>query len=149
VMPRRLVSLRPRGLGQVGDSTTTLDYPGIPTDGSVTTLNYPGLPADTSGGGYAIATPINAPSIPSGSGFNWDAWLGNFLNQGVKLAGQVVAPQTTLIRGPGGQLYYQAPASSSGAALPAAGLLSTGGGNWLLIGGAVLVGAVLLSSLGR
>ena len=150
VMPRRLVSLRPKGLGQVelGDSTTTLSYPGIPTDGSVTTLGYPGMPADGSGGGYAIATPINAPTIPTSQGFNWDAWLGNALNQGIKLAGQVVAPQTTLVRGPGGQLYYQAPASS-GAALPAAGVLSSGGGSWLLIGGAVLVGVVLLSSMGK
>lgn len=147
VMPRRLVGLRPPGLGQV--DTTTLNYPGMPTDtGSVTVLNYPGMPTDT-----GSVTTLNYPGVPGtaapGPSFNWDAWLGNFLNQGVKLAGQVVAPQTTLIRGPGGQLYYQAPASS-GAALPATSILATGtGGNWLLIGGAVVAAILLLSSMGK
>jgi hypothetical protein len=155
VMPRRIV-----GMGQIEDSsTTTLNIPGysidpgaippVDTSGSSTVLSYPGMPTGTPSG-YAIATPVTAPTFPTSPGFNWDAWLGNFLNQGVQLAGKVVAPTTTLIRGPGGQLYYQAPASSAGAALPAAGLLTaTGGGNWLLIGGAVVIGIVLLSSLSK
>ena len=48
-----------RGLGQ--DSTTTLNYPGMPSDGggSVTTLNYPGMP--TAGGipGYNVPVTVS------------------------------------------------------------------------------------------
>lgn len=138
VMPRRIV-----GMGQV----------------DVSQEGYP-VTVDTSGSGPYAGVPYNFPDVtgvavpyPTGTattGVNWQAQIANLLNQGVKLAGQVVAPQTTLVRGPGGQLFYQAPASSGGA-VPAAGILSpTGGtGSILVIGGAVLIGILLISQLGK
>ena len=99
---------------------------------------------------FPDVTAIAVPTGTASGGVNWQQQIANLLNQGVALAGKVVAPQTTLVRGPGGQLFYQAPASS-GAALPAAGILSpTGaGGSLLLIGGAVLIGILLISQLGK
>jgi hypothetical protein len=118
---------------------------------------YP-VTVDTSGSGPYSGAPYNFPDItgvavpyPTGTattGVNWQAQIANLLNQGVKLAGQVVAPQTTLVRGPGGQLFYQAPASST-SALPTGVLASTTGGNWILIGGAVLVGIIAISALSK
>jgi hypothetical protein len=141
VMPRRIV-----GMGQVDQVDVTQE-------------GYP-VTVDTSGSGPYAGAPYNFPDItgiavpyPTGTattGVNWNQQIANLLNQGVKLAGQVVAPQTTLIRGPGGQLYYQAPASSGGA-LPAGALLTPtgGGGTLLLIGGAVVIGILLISQLGK
>lgn len=132
VLPRRLL-----GMGQVAPDSS-VDMTG--TDIGILTG------ADIA----ANPPPLSLPPVMTGSpapGFNWDQSLASFLNQGIKLAGQVVAPQVTMMRGPGGQLYYQAPAGSS-AAVPAAGLLTpTGGGSWLMIGGAVIVGILVLSSL--
>jgi hypothetical protein len=148
VMPRRIV-----GFGQVADGID-VSQEGYPvtvdtSGGSTTTLGYPGMPSGIPSG-YPVSVPVNAPTVPSTPSFNWDQALASFLGQGIKLAGQVVAPQTTLIRGPGGQLYYQAPASSGGA-VPTAGILSPtgGGGSFLLIGGAVLIGIIALSVLGK
>ena len=136
VMPRRIAA----GLGQVDDtSTTTLSYPGIPVDMSQVPYQIPDITATTS---PTIPPPATVP-------FNWDAAIGNFLNQGIRLAGQVVAPQVTLVRGPGGQLYYQAPASS-GTTIPAAGVLTPGTtGNWILIGGVVVIGILALSAMSK
>ena len=140
VMPRRIM-----GMGQTTDSI------------DVTQQGYP-VSVDTSGNPPYSGAPYQFPDIsgvvvPTGTapaGFNWNQQIANLLNQGVKLAGQVVAPQTTLVRGPGGQLFYQAPASS-GAALPTAGILSPAGGTGglLLIGGAVVIGILLISQLGK
>jgi hypothetical protein len=130
VMPRRIV-----GMGQVEPDSIGTDIGTI--TGTDIALNPPPL---------SLPPVMTAPAPPS---FNWDQALATFLGQGIKLAGQVVAPQTTLIRGPGGQLYYQAPASTGGA-VPAAGILSPyGGGNWLLIGGAVVIGIIALSALSK
>lgn len=139
VMPRRIV-----GMGQ----TTDVSQEGYP------------VTVDTSGGGPYSGAPYQFPDVtgitvpyPTGTattGFNWNQQIANLLNQGVKLAGQVVAPQTTLVRGPGGQLFYQAPASA-GTGVPAAGILAggAGGGNLILIGGAVLIGLFALSALSK
>lgn len=141
VMPRHIV-----GMGQVA------------ADGSVDMTGGSTLsPADIAALSAANQAYFNPPSVstpptfptaaPSAPpGFNWDAWLGQFLNQGVALAGKVVAPTTTIVRGPGGQLFYQTPAGSQ-TPLTAGTLLTSGGSNWLLIGGALLAGVVLLSAL--
>lgn len=155
VWPRRLGM--GRGMGQV--DVTTLNYPGMatipdnsygdfpvtdtnsidpsiaPPGTSVTTLNYPGMPS---------------PAASTSTPFNWNAFLAGAVTQGINLAGRVVAPQTTLIRGPGGQLYYQTPAGSAAASPLTTTLLGgSSGGSWLLIGGAVLVGVIALSALGK
>lgn len=136
VMPRRV------GLGRwgLGDCTvdadtgmTSCDVSAVDT--STTTLNYPGMPQ--------ISGP---PTSTTNSGVNWGNVLANALGQGINLAGKVVAPTTTIVRGPGGQLYVQTPAGSS-TPLTATSLLSSGGGgNLLLIGGAVLIGILVLGA---
>lgn len=136
VMPRRV------GLGRwgLGDCTvdadtgmTSCDVSAVDT--STTTLNYPGMPQ--------ISGP---PTSTTNSGVNWGSVLANALGQGINLAGKVVAPTTTIVRGPGGQLYVQTPAGSS-TSLTATSLLSSGGGgNLLLIGGAVLIGILVLGA---
>jgi hypothetical protein len=126
-----------RGLGQDTFGTLSVDDSGqlitpvsggAPTDVSTTTtLAYPNMPG----------------SAPSPAGFNWSPVLANLLGQGVNLAGKVVAPTTTIQRGPNGQVLIQTPASSaSGASLLAT---SAGAGvtsNWLVIAGLAVVAIV-------
>lgn len=86
--------------------------------------------------------PANAPQS------SWDTFLQNILGAGVKIGGQVVAPQTTIQRGPNGQLLITGPSSSVNAGnntLLGAG--TTGSTSWLLIGGLLIGGLVLMSSL--
>jgi hypothetical protein len=95
------------------------------------------------GGGAISATPSPITGGSTGGGFNWDSLFGNILQSGVKIAGQVVAPQTTIQRGPNGQLIITGPSSALGAnpATVAAGgySVSTGGtSSLLLIGGGAL-----------
>lgn len=92
----------------------------------------------------ALVIPPPAPTPTTG--FNWDQALAGFLGQGINLAGKVVAPTTTIVRGPGGQLFYQTPAGSQ-TPLTAGTLLTSGGSNWLLIGGAVIAGVLVLSAM--
>lgn len=154
VMPRQLVGMRGyRGLGQMTDTglDTSVDY--TTTDQSMigTPLTAPQIAAMSAGNAAYFNPPYTTPpTFPAaGPSFNWDAWLGNFLNQGVALAGKVVAPTTTIIRGPGGQTYIQTPASSATGTSQAAALASGTGGNWLLIGGGLLVAVLLLGSMSK
>lgn len=146
VWPRRL------GMGQV-DSNLLWDVPSnsygdfpvtdtnavdpslAPPGTSVTTLNYPGMPS-----------PASSTSTP----FDWNRFFAGAVTQGINLAGKVVAPQTTLIRGPGGQLFYQTPAGTTTPAPLTTALLGTsGGGNRLLIGGAIVLGLIAVSVLSK
>jgi hypothetical protein len=144
VMPRRIV-----GMGQI-DTADTIDTSMIPPGGALTPSDIAALSASNVSffNPPGITTPPTFPTGTATPGFSWDQLIGNLLGQGVKIAGQVVAPQTTLVRGPGGQLYYQAPASAGGV-LPAGAIATSGGGNWLLIGGAVLIGIIAISALGK
>lgn len=120
-----------RGLGQTdnsfGDFPTAV--PAVP-DNTTTTIAYPG----------GVAS-------PGGSGFNWSAELASLLNQGVALAGRVVAPTTTIQRGPNGQVLIQTPSSAASGS----SLLTTSSGlgissNWLLLAGLAVVAVVAVKA---
>lgn len=113
-----------RGLGQ-GDTVTALDPSVIDTSN---------IPITNPAGGYPV------PST-SGGGFNWGSTIGNLLSAWTKIGGQVIAPQTTVIRGPGGQTYIQTPAGSP---TGAASLAATASGIpiWVwAIGGGLMIWA--------
>lgn len=149
VWPRRL------GMGQfTGPAYTPSDVLDN-SFGDFPVIDTNSLDPSIAGQGIGVSTP-NYPgnASPAGSSatpFNWQAAVTNAVNQGIQLAGKVVAPTTTLIRGPGGQLFYQTPASSGGGGSTLTPLLGStgGGGNLLLIGGAVVIGIIALSALSK
>jgi len=86
--------------------------------------------------------PGTGPPSPSVTSF-----LEGLTSQGLNLVGKIVAPTTTIQRGPQGQVLIQTPASSGQATslLTTAGTLGVTGnmGTLLLLGGGVLVLALL------
>ncbi len=91
--------------------------------------------------------PAGVAQPAASSGFNWSGVVANLLNQGVAIAGRVVAPQTTYTVGPGGQQSYSTPGS---APPPGAVFASGAGGSSLILwGGFALVAVLVVSSLGR
>lgn len=85
------------------------------------------------------------PAPTAAPGVDWGSLIGNQLSQWTKIAGNVIAPQTTLTRGPNGQLMYSAPASSPSSAFPTS-LLAAGESSSLLLYGGLAVAALLLFS---
>lgn len=97
--------------------------------------------------------PINPPPLVVNNPSSSAAW-SNFLNTLTRTVGQGVSPQTTIQRGPQGQLIITGPAGqisqnaqTVAAGSPGAVLGTTGSSSWLLIGGLLIGGIVLMSSL--
>ncbi len=95
--------------------------------------------------GTTSTPPTAAPPAPPSS---WDSFIQQLALMGAKIGGQVAAPQTTIQRGPGGQLLITGPSSSVGSPQGAALLGGTAAGSspWLLIG-AGIIGLVVVGSL--
>ncbi len=128
-----------RGVGYI-DPETGVEVTFAGADPNTTTLNDPF-------GIYGQGTPTfaNQPaptfSAPAGSGSNWGNWFQNLSGQALNLVGKIVAPTTTLQRGPNGQLLYSTPGSGAGSSVLAT---DVGGGFtgstllWVGIGGLAL-----------
>ncbi len=92
--------------------------------------------------GYAPGSgPSSSPA--SGSGFNWSSWVAGLANQWTQIGGRVIAPQTTYTRNPDGSISYSTPGSG---ALPA-GLGASSSSSLIWIGGALILGLVVLSAV--
>ena len=123
---------------------------GLGDDGATDPGTFTSFPTDN----YTPSTDFVAPAITPepvttpGSGINWGSILGSELSQWTKIAGNVIAPQQTIMRGPNGQLYISGPASSSTAG--ASSLLTAATSSsivpWLLGGGVLLL---LVVGLGK
>lgn len=124
---------RRRGLGADGDTIQCLSY-----DDEGNCTDYTQVAAAPT---PVVMPPANAPQS------SWDTFLQNILGAGVKIGGQVVAPQTTIQRGPNGQLLITGPSSSVNAGSMSLLGGATGGTSWLLLGGLLIGGLVLVSSL--
>jgi hypothetical protein len=128
-------------------------YHGLGDDS--TTLNDPfGVySTDTSAGRESVDVNTYNPTPGSAApGFNWGNFLGNLANQWTQIGGRVIAPTTTIQRGPNGQLMISTPAGSpAGSALVSA---SAGAGaalpsSLVWIAGGVVVAMVLASALAK
>jgi len=102
--------------------------------------------ADTNAQPWAV-DPASTYAPPAAApGVDWGSILGSQLSKWTQIAGNVIAPQTNLVRGPNGQLMYSAPASSPTSAFPTSLLASGVGGGSILLYGGLALGAVLLFS---
>ncbi len=99
--------------------------------------------------GYAPPTAPAAPVYSTGGagsgsgGTDWGGVFSNMLNRWTTIGGQVLAPQVSYQRGPGGQLSYSAPAgAASNSLLP--GSLGGAAVPWGLVAGGVGILALVL-----
>jgi len=139
--PRRFRA-RVRGMGaMVCDESGCYDD-GTGTSSGIDLSQY--YPLGTSITPGTVPVTAATPGAPAG-GFNTTAFFGNLANAWTKIAGQVIAPQQTISRGPGGQLLITGPASAN---IPTAGAALLGSASsWLLPVGLIAVGLVAISML--
>lgn len=128
---------RRRGMG---DDSTTLNFP------------FTGTADDVQGGGtYYPPSDPNPTQIfttnSGGGGFNWGSFFGGLANQWTQIGARVIAPTTTIQRGPNGQVLIQTPASGSNAAIGTSVLGSGVGSSSSLfwVGGLVVAGIFVMS----
>jgi hypothetical protein len=138
----RLLGAEQSGLGRLRGLGQTLDCSsGFCVDTSdqatTTTLNIPGLNAPTN-------------PTPAGPGVNWGAVFAGDITQGLNIVSKIVAPTTTIQRGPQGQLLIQTPGSSAaGSSLLATGAATGITPNWLLLAGLLVGGVVVVKAVSR
>jgi hypothetical protein len=116
--------------------------------GGLHDYHYRGLAQLDCGSGFCIDTSTPSPVTPSPtSSPSLAPFLENLTTQGLNIVSKIVAPTTTIQRGPQGQVLIQTPASSgqAGSLLTTAGTLGVASntGTLMLLGGGVLL-AVLL-----
>jgi hypothetical protein len=143
-----------RGLGQTYDDQGNLII--SPTDTSTPpVIGNPFLspgaissvtPGFTQPGLPLTPAPSTAPAAPS----YWDQIIGGLLGQGAQLAGRVVAPTTTIQRGPNGQVLIQTPASSTAnTSLLAAGTGTGLTSNWVLLAGLAVAAFIAIKAFSK
>jgi hypothetical protein len=121
-----------RGLG---DDSTTLSDPG-------------GWFSLDQGGG----TPAPSAPAPSGGGFDWGSLFGGLANQWTQIGGRILAPTTSIQRGPNGQLYISTPNSPTAATAAAAGSAVIGSGgipSTFVWAGIAVLAVVMVTSMSK
>lgn len=147
-----------RGLRGLGDCLAgAVDSGGNCPDGS----SYTGI-LDSGGaaaGGPAVlsfpyvVTPTPATSVPAGSGSDWTQFWQNLTTSGVKILGSVVSPPAyqQVTRDAYGNIVSTTVRNATGntALTAAAGGLPAISSNAFLIGGGVLIVALIAMSMGK
>jgi hypothetical protein len=115
-----------------------------------TTLSDPGgwFSIDQGGGTPA---PAAAPA-PAGGGFDWGSLLGGLANQWTQIGGRILAPTTSIQRGPNGQLFISTPNSPTAATAAAAGSAVIGGGgipSTFVWAGIAVLAVVVVTSMSK
>jgi hypothetical protein len=144
----RFDGLHNYGLRGMGDVDLSQLYPAGSYGGvDPTPVAFDPLPTD-----YYNPTQVFGPGVadssfgaPSAPGFNWGGLFANLANQWTQIGGRVVAPQTTMVRGPNGQLMYSSPAvAGAPGVLPS---LVSSSSSWVWVAGAAALGLLVFAGM--
>jgi hypothetical protein len=131
---------------------------GMADDGSDTGLSPGAIAAAAPGPSQSdiiFSPPSLASPVAPGPGTSppspsWTSFLQGLTTQGLNIVSKIVAPTTTIQRGPNGQVLIQTPSSAAGSTsvLSTAGGVGFTGNTLLWVGGGVLA-LMLVSKLGK